>query len=366
MKAMIMAAGLGTRLRPLTEVIAKPSAPVANRPIMEHVVRLLCRHGITDVSCNLHYHPEAIIQHFGAGESLGVTMRFIVEDELSGTAGGVGRFRDHLSEDTFVIMSADAMTDADLSSLLAAHRASGGIASIAVKSVDDPSRYGVVVHDDDGRITGFQEKPSREEARSNLCNCGIYVFEPEIFRYIPPDAFVDFGHDVFPALLADDAPFHIWRCESYWNDVGDLNVYREANADALSRKVVCDLPGVERDAGVRLGAGSDPRPGAVLNAPLVAGEACTIESDARLLGPVVLGDGCRIGVGALVDRAVLWDAVTVGKGARAAGCVLGRGVVLEDGAVVGEGAVVADGCRIAAGVTVPPGARLQPGTVVSA
>lgn len=361
-----MAAGLGTRLRPLTEVLAKPSAPVVNRPIMEHVVRLLRRHGITDVSCNLHYYPESIVEHFNDGHALGVQMRYMVEEELSGTAGGVGRFRDHLGDGTFVVMSADSMTDADLSSLLVAHRAGGGICTIGVKSVEDPSLYGVVVHDAADRITGFQEKPSRAEALSHLCNCGIYVFEPEIFRYIPPGAFVDFAQNVFPALLADDVPFHVWRCESYWNDVGDLDVYREANVDALLGRVACDLPGAQQGAGVWLGEECAPHPRAVLDAPLVAGDGCVIEGGARVLGPSVLGDGCRVCDGAVVDRAVLWDRVVVARGARVADCVLGRDVVVEREAVVEDGAVVADGCRIAAGATVPAGTLLSPGSSVPA
>src|SRR5689334_9979196 len=216
MRAMVLAAGLGTRLRPLTYEITKPMVPVLDRPVMEHIVDLLARHGFDEVVANLHYFPETIKAHFGDR----LSYRF--EEELLGTAGGVRACADFFGDDSFIVISGDALTDIDLGALAERHRSSGGVATLAVKQVADTREYGVVLHDAGGRITGFQEKPAPEEALSNLGNCGIYVFSPEIFDYFPPEPFVDWATDVFPVLLANDVPFHIHEVREYWNDIGSL------------------------------------------------------------------------------------------------------------------------------------------------
>jgi len=167
-KAYVMAAGLGTRLYPLTGRTSKPMVPILNRPVMEHLVRLLRRHGVKEVAANLHYHPDKIRSYFGDGSAFGVELRYNLEQELLGTAGGASAFRDFFAGDTFVVVSGDGLTDIDLTAFVAAHRRSGGIATLAVKQVDDPSLYGVVVHDDDGRVIAFQEKPPAAEALSDL------------------------------------------------------------------------------------------------------------------------------------------------------------------------------------------------------
>ena len=213
---MVLAAGLGTRLRPLTYEITKPMVPVLDRPVMEHILELLERHGFDQVIANLHYFPDTIKDYFGERIS------YRVEEELLGTAGGVRACREFFGDEPFLVISGDALTDIDLSALAARHRDSGGIATLAVKRVHDTREYGVVLHDRDGRITGFQEKPSPEEALSNLGNCGIYVFSPEIFDYFPDRPFADWAQDVFPALLENGVPFHIHEVAEYWNDVGSL------------------------------------------------------------------------------------------------------------------------------------------------
>ncbi|MGZ4199144.1 MAG: sugar phosphate nucleotidyltransferase [Thermoleophilia bacterium] len=281
-KAHIMAAGLGTRLAPLTDRTAKPMAPIVNRPVMEHILRLLARHGVTEVCVNLHHYADDIRGYFGDGEAFGLRAHYSFEEKLLGTAGGTGGFRALLADDTFVVVSGDALTDVDISSLVRAHRERGAIATIAVKEVDDPSRYGVVVHDPDGRVTGFQEKPAKGQALSHLCNCGIYAFEPAIFDLMPPDTFVDYAKDVFPRLLHDDEPFHVWRLETYWNDVGGIREYRRGNFDALLGRVAVTVPGRELRLGVWVGEGTE------------------VADDVEIVPPVLLGDGCEISDGAVV------------------------------------------------------------------
>ena len=209
MKVMIMAAGKGTRLRPITDLVPKPMAPIANRPALYHILRLLYHHGIREVVINLHHLPDAITSYFGDGAWLGMKIEYSFEPELLGTAGGVKNNEAFLAGDTFLVMSGDALTDIDLTGLIAAHRRRRSLATLAVKEVADPSLFGVVVAGDDDEVLGFQEKPTREEARSRLCNCGIYVFEPEIFSHIPRGQFDDFGSRVFPDLLRQRVPFHV-------------------------------------------------------------------------------------------------------------------------------------------------------------
>ena len=216
MRAMVLAAGLGTRLRPLTYEITKPMVPVLDRPVMEHIVELLARHGIEEVIANLHYFPDTIREYFGE------RLHYRLEEELLGTAGGVRGCAEFFGEESFLVISGDALTDIDIGAFAARHREAGGVATLAVKRVEDTREYGVVLHDRDGRVTGFQEKPSPEEALSDLGNCGIYMFTPQIFDYFPERPFVDWAKDVFPALLASDALFQVHEVREYWNDVGSL------------------------------------------------------------------------------------------------------------------------------------------------
>ncbi len=363
-KAMIMAAGLGTRLYPLTGRTAKPMVPILNRPVMEHMLYLLRRHGITEIAANLHYHPEKIRSYFGDGSAFGVEMRYNLEEELLGTAGGVGAFREFFGEGTFVVVSGDGLTDIDLTAFLAAHRSHGGVATVAVKEVDDPSLYGVVVADDHDRITGFQEKPPREEALSSVCNTGIYAFEPEIFEFVPPGVFVDWARDVFPALLAADRPFYRWSFHGYWNDVGNIEQYRVSNFDALFGDVDLALPGRCLRPDVWIGEGTQIDPGVHIEPPVLVGAGCLVESEAELLGPLIVGDGCVVERGAVLKGGIHWEGVKAGQRSYVTGSILGRNVVVHAEATVHEGAVIGDRSEIASSVSVPAGSLLKPHSAV--
>jgi mannose-1-phosphate guanylyltransferase len=295
MKAMVLAAGLGTRLRPLTYEITKPMVPVLDRPVMEHIVELLERHGFDEVIANLHYFPDSIREYFGER----LSYRF--EPELLGTAGGVRGCADFFGDEPFLVISGDALTDIDLGAFLARHRQSGGIATLAVKQVADTREYGVVLHDRDGRITGFQEKPAPEEALSDLGNCGIYMFEPRIFDYFPARPFVDWAQDVFPVLLENDVPFYIHELGEYWNDVGSLSELRQGTVDALRGELHLQIEGEEVSPGVLVAGGVSPlRADTELDGHAWIGRDVQIGEGVRLMGPIVLGDGARVG-----DRAQL-------------------------------------------------------------
>jgi NDP-sugar pyrophosphorylase family protein len=363
---MIMAAGLGTRLHPLTGSMAKPMVPILNRPVMEHMLNLVRRHGVREVAANLHHHPDMIRTHFGDGSAFGVDLRFNLEEELLGTAGGVGEFREFFSGGTFVVVSGDGLTDIDITAFVTAHRARGGIATVAVQEVADPSLYGVVVADAEGRITGFQEKPTAAEALSHSCNCGIYAFEPAIFDYVPAGRFCDWARDVFPALLAGDIPFFRWEMRGYWSDVGNIDQYRLSNFDALLGRVALGIPGREISPRVWAGEGTVIEAGARLEPPILIGVGGVIEADARLIGPLIVGDRCHIGRAAVIDGGVHWDGVKLGRGCRTVGSIIGRDVTVHAHAVVHEDVVIGDGSSVAADTVVSAGARFDPGSSVPA
>jgi mannose-1-phosphate guanylyltransferase len=319
---MVMAAGLGTRLRPLTYDVPKPLVPVANRPVMEHILLLLRRHRFGPVIANLHSFPDTIRDRFGDGSGLGIDLTYSHEDELLGTAGGVRNVADFFGDEPFLVMAADALTDIDLAALRAAHEANEGIATLAVTQVSDVSEFGVVITDSAGRIQGFQEKPDPAEALSDLASCMIYVLDREIFDYFPSKPVVDFAREVFPALLSNDVPFHVHRIDAYWNDVGSLPEYLRGNLDAVQGAVQVELAGelLEPSGGEEALERGDPGVGG----RVLAGEGCEIGAGVRLDGPLVIGAGCTIGAGARVKESVVLPGAEVPPGALVASAIYGR------------------------------------------
>jgi mannose-1-phosphate guanylyltransferase len=323
MKAMVLAAGLGTRLRPLTYEITKPMVPVLDRPVMEHILDLIERHSFDGVIANLHYFPETIREHFGKR----ISYRF--EEELLGTAGGVRACADFFGDEPFLVISGDALTDIDLTAFAARHREAGGIATLAVKQVPDTREYGVVLHDREGRITGFQEKPKPDEALSDLGNCGIYMFEPAIFDYFPDRPFVDWAKDVFPALLENDVPFHIHEVREYWNDVGSLAELRQGTFDALNGQLRLEMQGAEVQPGVTVAGSSPLREDTEVDGTVWIGHDVQIGADVRLMGPIVLGDGARIGDGAQLRESILFPGTEVAARSILIGAIAGHGGILQ-------------------------------------
>jgi mannose-1-phosphate guanylyltransferase len=328
---MVLAAGLGTRLRPLTYEINKPMVPVLDRPVMAHIVDLLDRHGFEDTIANLHYFPESIREYFGE------RLTYRTEEELLGTAGGVRGCAEFFGDEPFLVISGDALTDIDLGAFAARHREAGGVATLAVKKVADTREYGVVLHDRAGRITGFQEKPEPEEALSDLGNCGIYIFEPRIFDYFPDRPFVDWAQDVFPALLANDVPFHIHEVRDYWNDVGSLAELRQGTFDALRGELRLEMGGEEVAPGVIVaggeGAGGGAEPpilgDAEIEGPVWIGRDVEIGAGVRLTGPLVVGDGARVGAGAQLRESILFPGTEVAPGAILIGAIAGHAGILQ-------------------------------------
>lgn len=331
MKAMIMAAGVGSRLMPMTANIPKPMIPVANRPLMESTVQLLSRHGITDIIANLHYHGDIIKNHFTDGNAWGVNLEYSPEDQLMGTAGGVKKCEWFL-DDTFVVISGDALTDIDLSKLYAEHKRRGALATIALKPVAEVEQFGVVVTDSTGKIVQFQEKPSPREALSQTANTGIYVFEPEIFKLMPSNEFYDFGKQLFPYLVEAAAPFFGVAIDEYWCDVGSIPTYRQANADVVGGQVKVPYNGELR----HMNRGSS----------LLLGEGAQLGRDATIKGQVVIGPGCQIGDGVSIENTVIWNDTVVETNAVIKEAVVGSACMIGTGVYVSPESVIASGSSL--------------------
>lgn len=359
MKGIIMAGGEGTRLRPLTCDCPKPMIRLMNRPVMQYALALLKKHGVTQVAATLGYLPDAITDYFGGGDDFGVDLRYSIEKTPLGTAGGVKQAADFLDE-TFVVLSGDGITDLDIAKAAAFHRQKGALATLVLKHANNPLDYGVVCADADGRVRSFHEKPNWSDVLSDTVNTGIYILEPEALSRIPEGRAFDFGHDLFPALVAEGAPVYGYVMSGYWCDIGDVRAYLAAHADALEGRIrvpgLCEHPGRV----VQL-------PGAMIDRAAVLEGPCLIGANARVLsgahvGPYsVIGEGCVIGEGASVKRAVLWPGARLDAGAQARGCVLAAGARLEAGAQAYEEAALGTGASLGARAALLPGVKLWPG-----
>lgn len=343
MKAMIMAAGVGSRLMPLTIDVPKPMIPMGNIPLMENTVHLLKKHACTEIISNLHYHADMINNYFKDGRDIGVSMQYSNEDELMGTAGGVKKCEWFL-DDTFVVMSGDALSDVDLTKLWEEHKKRGALATIALKNVEEVEHFGVVVTDENGRIERFQEKPSRGVALSNAANTGIYIFEKEIFRHIPSKQFYDFGKQVFPHLVKIGAPFYGVNINEYWCDIGNLDTYRQAHKDILNNELLYQPEGeiiiIDNQAKILLGKGSK------------------IGENVIFKGQVVIGDNCIIEDNARIDNSVIWNNTIIDKKAYLEDCVIASKCYIGKNSKIQKAAVLASHCNIASGVIVEANSKV--------
>ncbi|GIV11611.1 MAG: nucleotidyltransferase [Fimbriimonadales bacterium] len=346
MKAVVMAGGEGSRLRPITANRPKPLAPVVNRPIMEHILLLLKAQGITEVVATVYYLADSIEGYFGDGSEWGMAIHYSLEDTPLGTAGSVKQAEEHLRDGTFLIISGDALTDIDLKPALEFHKRNGATATLVLARVPNPLEFGVVITREDGRITRFLEKPSWSEVFSDTVNTGIYILEPEIFDFMETGKPYDFSQDLFPQLLREGKPLYGYVMNEYWSDIGSLQQYREAHHDLLNRKVQLSIVGEETIPGVWIGAGATIDPEAQLAPPVCIGRNCRIKKGA-IVGPyTTLGDNCIVEPNALVVRSILWDSVYIGAGSQLQGAIVGTGVTIKDNVQVQEDAVIADRCHI--------------------
>ncbi len=366
MKAVLMAGGEGSRLRPLTSRRPKPLAPVAGKPIMELIVELLHKHGLREVVATLHYLADEIEAYFGDGSAHGVTMHYVVEDTPLGTAGAVKMAHDLLIGETFLVISGDALTNLDLSAVVRHHREQGNDVTIALQRVTNPLEFGVVVTDESGRIVRFLEKPSWGEVFSDTINTGIYVLEPSILDRMQRGKVYDFSKDLFPDMLREGAKLGGYVIDAYWTDIGNLEQYQQANYDAISGYVGIEFPGTQVAPGVYAGEGTRIDPDARIEGPVVIGRDVRIAAGTSIVGPTVIGDRTIVGRAANVCRSVLWEDVYVGEEASLSDCTVADRNIIEKRAKVNENTVLGRGCTIGAGATVNAHLKLWPDKWVSA
>ncbi len=348
MKAVILVGGEGTRLRPLTCNIPKAVVPVLNRPFLEHLLRYLKQHGITDVILAVGYNPEPIQACLGNGASLGVKLTYIVEKSPLGTAGAV-KNAEALLDGTFIVFNGDVLTEIDLTEMIHRHNAAKPEVTIALTPVDNPTIYGVVETDCRGMVRRFIEKPTQDKVTTNMINAGIYILEPDVLKHIPVATRFMFEHHVFPNLMESGAPVLGYLSAAYWIDIGTPEKYLKVHDDLLLRW---------GDGAVRIEGESQIHPAAQLRGPILLGEGCVIAAGASIKGPTVLGAGCRIEPGAVVAGSVLWGGVQVGAGAVIRRCILGSGNRVVGGEL--EGSILGDNVTVSRESRLAPGARVWP------
>lgn len=365
-----MAGGEGTRLRPLTSNVPKPMMPLANRPMMEHILDLLKQHGFDEVVVTVAFMANHIRDWFGDGSEFGVRMVYATEETPLGTAGSVRNAMEELTE-PFLVISGDVLTDIDLTKIVEDHRAKEAMATIGLIRVDNPLEFGIVITKDDGSVERFLEKPGWGQVFSDTVNSGIFVLEPEIFDYIEPDRPVDFSSEVFPAMLADGKRLFGAVAEGYWEDVGNLESYVSAHADILDRKVAVEIDGFEQEEGLYIGENVTVHPDAVIQGPGVIGDNCRIEAGARIGPYSVLGANVRVRAEVDIEHSVVADNAYLAEQVNLRGAVVGRacdlrvGVKVDEGAVIGDECFVGDGATIGAGVKVYPFKTIEAGAAVN-
>ena len=340
LKAMVLAAGAGTRLRPLTYETPKPMVPIVNRPVVHHVLDNLVRHGIRDVVMNLYAQPEQLRGYCGNGAHWSLNIRYSHEPQLMGTAGAIKRVEPLLRDGPFIVMSGDGLSDVDITALYAYHRQKRSLATMAVKAIDSRFDYGVTLADGGGKITGFMEKPSWGDVFSNKVNTGIYLFEPEIFKHIPANRPCDFGKELWPRLLKLRKPIFAWEWKGYWCDVGNLPEYRRAQVDSLDGRVGINIPGHQRRKGIWIDDACRIHPEATLKAPCVIGKGSTIEAGC-VIGPyTVIGERARISPKAVLKNCILFRNVFVARNVHLSNCIIGADGHINEDITVYEAAVL--------------------------
>lgn len=362
-QAIIMAGGEGSRLRPLTCDRPKPMVPMLNRPVMEHAVDLLKKNGISDIGVTLQYMPQEITNHFGDGSDFGVNMQFFIEDSPLGTAGSVRNAAGFINE-TFVVVSGDALTDFDLSEAIRFHRDKGAVATLVLTPVEIPLEYGVVITEKSGEIRRFLEKPGWGEVFSDTVNTGIYILEPDVLQYIPQGSKFDFSKDLFPYLLQEKKPLFGITLSGYWCDIGNLKQYQEAHYTALEGRVAVNLREKPHGHGIYTGEGSLIEKTAVIIPPVVIGSNCHIGSGAHIGPHVVLGDNCKVDDGASLKSSVVWNGSYIGKHAEIRGAVLCNRVTVQDRAMVFEGSVVGDKSILEENTRIRPDTKIWPYKII--
>lgn len=340
MKAMILAAGVGSRLDPLTRNLPKPLVPIVNKPVMEHIVERLASNGFTELMVNLHYLGDQIRGYFGDGSKWGIKIHYSVEEKLWGDAGSVKRCEDFFDEDTLVVVGGDDLADLDFKRLIRFHQEKKALATIALSLVDDPSEYGIALLNDRGKIVRFLEKPKGEVMFSNSANTGVYVFDRQVLELIPKGVRYGFGTNLLPLLIEQKSRFFGYLTSRYWKDVGSLKQYHEAHHDAMDGRSELTIPVPEVRKYVWMGENVQIDPSAEIGYPVIIGNNCRIEAGAKLKEYSVLGDGCVLEKNSVVRKSILWNGAQVMQDTVLERCIVGDNCRVKSNAAVFDGVIV--------------------------
>lgn len=365
MIAVVMAGGEGTRLRPLTSKRPKPLVPIANKPVMEHIVELLKNHGITKQIVTLYFLPDSIKNYFGDGTNLGVELYYKTEDSPLGTAGSVKNAQEALN-DTFIVISGDALTDLDITKALEYHKQKKSKATLVLKRVENPLDFGIVITDEKGRIERFLEKPGWGQVFSDTINTGIYILEPEVLDYIPKNIPFDFSKDLFPLILEKGISMYGYIADCYWCDVGNIEQFMTAQIDVLKGNVDVNINGIEMGENIWIGSGASIDPEAVLKGPLIIGENSKIDANALIDEYSVIGDNVIIGSDSQVTRSVIMDNCYIGNSAKIQSALISERCDIKSNAIIEEGAVIGDECYIGENAAINHHVKIYPFKIIDA
>src|SRR5216684_1086777 len=366
MKAVVMAGGEGSRLRPLTVKRPKPMVPITGKPVMEHILNLLKRHGITEVIVTVQYLASNIEDYFGNGSQFGMRITYSREDVPLGTAGSVKNAEEQLTE-PFLVISGDALTDYNLTDIIKYHQEKGSLATLMLAHVPNPLEYGVIITDEQGHITQFLEKPSWGEVFSDTINTGIYVLDPKVFSYFEKNKQFDFSQELFPMMLKNGDPLYGYIANSgYWCDVGNLPEYMRANADVLQGRVEAEIPAKNIGGNIWCEEGVEIADEAQLYGPIYLAHDCKVKAGAIIHGPSTIGHYTVVDERAQVDRSIVWNNSYIGERAELRGAIVGSSTSIKSKAVMFEGSVIGDNSIVQEGAIVQPNVKIWPDKEIEA
>jgi mannose-1-phosphate guanylyltransferase len=357
MKAVILVGGQGTRLRPLTYNTPKPMVPVLNVPFLEHVIRNLKEHNITEIILAQHYLAESMKDYFGNGSKLGVKLYYVMEDSPRGTAGAVKNIEKYI-DGTFLVLNGDIFHNRSFTDILRFHHRHKAKVTIVLTPVEDPTIYGIVETDKRGKVKRFLEKPKPEEVTTNMINAGTYVLDPIVLQKIPSDSKYSFEREVFPQMLTDGEPVYAYPSDNYWIDTGTPEKYLQLHRDLLAGR--CDGCSFEKNV---IGSGSKIHPSAQLNGMIMLGDNCSIARGVRLAGPVVIGSNSVVGDDSVITDSIIWHNVNIGQRVVIKSSILANNCNIGDDSYLID-AVLGDHVMVSDGIKLKPGSRIMPGETI--
>jgi len=341
MKAIIIAGGLGTRLRPLTYDIPKPIIPMANRPFVFHQIELLKKFGISDIILNLHYMSDNIKNILSEVQKMGVKVSFSLEDKPLGTAGAVKNAEEYFDDGPMLVFNGDILTDINLKKLIDFHKQKKATVSLTLKNVDDPTPYGLIITGDDGRVQSFIEKPNWDQVKARTINAGVYIVEPGIFKKVPKGKPFSFERQLYPILLEEGEKIYGYISDAYWKDIGDPAKYLQAHRDILAGDVMVNVPGNKIGAHIWVEEGAVISSSAKVRGPALLGKNSKVADNVDIHESVVLGERVEVGKGTQLKDCVILAGTTIGENVKIEDTVIGENSIIEDNAAIGHDVVIA-------------------------